>query len=111
MIAASTSQRAAHSRLGGVLLRTQPDGRLAQLASEGSEAAFEEIVRRYRAKNQAPKDQDRDGVKNLAEYREGTSPRQADTEGDGTTDGTDQDPCDHGTGDTGTTTTTDPTHP
>jgi len=31
-----------------VLIRTQPDRRLAELAIEGSEAAFEEIVRRYR---------------------------------------------------------------
>jgi hypothetical protein len=53
------------------------------------------------AKNQAPRDQDKDGVKNLAEYREGTSPRQGDTDADGTTDGTDQHPCDHdGTDDT-----------
>jgi hypothetical protein len=48
------------------------------------------------AKNQEPRDQDRDGVKNLAEYREGTSPRQADTDDDGTPDGTDQEPCEHG---------------
>jgi hypothetical protein len=63
------------------------------------------------AKNQAPRDQDRDGVKNLAEYREGTSPRQADTDRDGTTDSTDSNPCDHsqgsGTG-TGTGTGTVP---
>jgi hypothetical protein len=64
------------------------------------------------AKNQAPKDQDRDGVKNLAEYKEGTSPREADTDGDGTTDGTDSHPCDHdGTDDTGSTTTTAPALP
>jgi hypothetical protein len=30
-------------------MRTQPDGRLAELAGEGSEVAFEEILRRYRA--------------------------------------------------------------
>ena len=54
------------------------------------------------AKNQAPRDQDRDGVKNLAEYKDGTNPREADTDGDGTTDGTDPDPCDHDhTGDSG----------
>jgi hypothetical protein len=54
------------------------------------------------AKNQAPRDQDKDGVKNLAEYRDGTSPRQADTDSDGTNDSTDTDPCDRsGTGDTG----------
>ena len=48
MIAASTSPRAAHPRNGGVLLRTQPDRRLAELAAEGRDVAFEEIVRRYR---------------------------------------------------------------
>ena len=46
-------------------------------------------------KNQAPRDQDRDGVKNLAEYKDGTNPREADTDEDGTTDGTDPHPCDH----------------
>ena len=35
--------------IAGVLLRTQPDDRLADLAGEGSKAAFEELVRRYRA--------------------------------------------------------------
>src|SRR6266550_743086 len=49
LIAASTSPRSARRGLGGALLRTQPDRRLAQLAGEGSEAAFEEIVRRYRS--------------------------------------------------------------
>jgi hypothetical protein len=62
------------------------------------------------AKNQAPKDQDRDGVKNLAEYKEGTSPREADSDGDGTTDGTDSHPCDHGAG-SGTETGTEGTAP
>jgi RNA polymerase sigma factor (sigma-70 family) len=47
LIAASTAPEASPPRLAGALLRTQPDGRLAQLAGEGSEAAFEEIVRRY----------------------------------------------------------------
>jgi hypothetical protein len=47
------------------------------------------------SKNQAPRDQDKDGVKNLAEYKDGTDPREADTDADGTTDGTDQHPCDH----------------
>src|SRR6266480_1969171 len=57
-------------------------------------------------KNQAPRDQDKDGVKNLAEYKEGTNPRQADTDGDGTTDSTDPTPCDHDqTSGSGTTTT------
>jgi hypothetical protein len=58
-------------------------------------------------KNQAPRDQDRDGVRNLSEYRNGTDPRDADTDSDGTTDATDEHPCDHqptdGTG-TGTAT-------
>jgi hypothetical protein len=62
-------------------------------------------------KNQAPRDQDRDGVKNLAEYKDGTSPRQADTDGDGTTDSTDPTPCDHDQTGSGTTTTTMPQHP
>ena len=58
------------------------------------------------AKNQAPRDQDGDGVKNLAEYKDGTSPREADTDADGTTDGTDPHPCDHDhTGDGGGTPT------
>ena len=64
------------------------------------------------AKDQAPRDQDKDGVKNFAEYKEGTNPRQADTDGDGTTDSTDNDPCDHsGTGDSGSTTSTTPARP
>jgi hypothetical protein len=63
-------------------------------------------------KNQAPRDQDRDGVKNLAEYKDGTSPREADTDGDGTTDSTDPTPCDHDQTGSGTTTTTaTPQHP
>jgi hypothetical protein len=49
LIAASSAPEASSPRLAGALLRTQPDGRLAQLAGEGSEAAFEEIVRRYRS--------------------------------------------------------------
>jgi RNA polymerase sigma factor (sigma-70 family) len=49
VIAASTAPQAAPTRLSGALLRTQPDSRLAQLAGEGSETAFEEIVRRYRS--------------------------------------------------------------
>src|SRR5882757_1930144 len=49
VIAASTASPAAPPRLTGALLRTQPDSRLAQLAGEGSETAFEEIVRRYRS--------------------------------------------------------------
>ena len=34
--------------IAGVLLRTQPDDRLAALAGDGSKQAFEEIVRRHR---------------------------------------------------------------
>src|SRR5882672_490998 len=63
------------------------------------------------SKNQAPRDQDRDGVKNLAEFKDGTSPREADSDGDGTTDGTDPHPCDHdhtSGSDTGTGTGTVP---
>jgi hypothetical protein len=37
--------------------------------------------------NQARKDQDRDGLRNLAEYRAGDNPRKADTDGDGLEDG------------------------
>ena len=33
--------------------------------------------------NQAPRDQDRDGLRNLREFREGTDPRNADSDGDG----------------------------
>jgi hypothetical protein len=64
-------------------------------------------------KNQAPRDQDKDGVKNLAEYKDGTNPREADTDGDGSADSTDTDSCTHdGSGDAGSTTTTstDPHH-
>jgi len=50
------------------------------------------------AKNQAPRDQDKDGVKNLAEFQDGTNPREADTDDDGATDGTDSHPCDHDQG-------------
>jgi hypothetical protein len=46
-------------------------------------------------KNQPPRDQDKDCLKNLAEYKDGTNPREADTDADGTTDGTDPQPCDH----------------
>ena len=49
VIAASFSPPRGHPRLGGALLRTQPDSRLARLAGEGSDFAFEEIVRRYRS--------------------------------------------------------------
>lgn len=35
--------------LAGALLRTQPDERLAELAGEGSERAFDELVRRHRS--------------------------------------------------------------
>ena len=37
--------------------------------------------------NQAAKDQDRDGMRNRAEYRAGTDPRDADTDDDGVNDG------------------------
>src|SRR5436309_3363217 len=37
------------SSAAGIALRTQRDPRLARLCHQGSEAAFEEIVRRYRA--------------------------------------------------------------
>jgi hypothetical protein len=37
--------------------------------------------------NQAAKDQDRDGMRNRAEYRAGTDPRDSDTDGDGVDDG------------------------
>ena len=49
VIAASTASQTAAPRLAGALLRTQSDSRLATLAGEGSEAAFEEIVRRHRS--------------------------------------------------------------
>jgi hypothetical protein len=59
------------------------------------------------SKDQAPRDQDRDGVKNLTEFKDGTSPRAADTDADGTSDGTDPHPCDHDhTGDSGSGTGT-----
>ena len=37
--------------------------------------------------SQARRDQDRDGLRNLGEYRAGLNPRQADTDGDGIEDG------------------------
>jgi RNA polymerase sigma factor (sigma-70 family) len=43
------SPRADPSRLGRLALRCQPDSRLVELSREGSEAAFEEIVTRYRS--------------------------------------------------------------
>ena len=45
--------------------------------------------------NQAKRDQDQDGLKNRGEYREGTNPREDDTDADGSADGTDDHPCDH----------------
>jgi hypothetical protein len=63
-------------------------------------------------KNQAGRDQDKDGVKNLAEYKDGTSPRESDTDSDGTTDSTDPHPCDHdGNGGGGEETETPPVTP
>jgi hypothetical protein len=59
-------------------------------------------------KNQAPRDQDKDGVKNLAEFKDGTNPREADTDNDGTTDGSDPQPCDHDHTGSGTETGTVP---
>lgn len=38
--------------------------------------------------NEARRDQDHDGLNNLAEFRDGTNPRAADTDGDGINDGT-----------------------
>jgi RNA polymerase sigma factor (sigma-70 family) len=49
LVAAANASSCPPPRLAGALLRTQPDSRLAQLAGEGSEPAFEEIVRRYRS--------------------------------------------------------------
>ena len=62
-------------------------------------------------KNQAPRDQDKDGVKNLGEYKDGTNPREADTDSDGTTDSTDPDPCDHAAPTDGTGGDTGPVAP
>lgn len=41
--------------------------------------------------DQAPKDQDRDGLKNAGEYRAGTDPRDADSDNDGVSDSQDSD--------------------
>jgi hypothetical protein len=38
--------------------------------------------------NQARRDQDHDGLNNMAEFKDGTNPRNADTDGDGVNDGT-----------------------
>jgi hypothetical protein len=47
---------------------------------------------------QTKRDQDRDGLKNLGEFRNGSNPRDADTDNDGLEDGTEvevgDDPCD-----------------
>src|SRR2546423_15469293 len=48
-IPTSTKRPSEGSARVSVVLRTQPDPRLARLCHQGSEAAFEEIVRRYRA--------------------------------------------------------------
>jgi RNA polymerase sigma factor (sigma-70 family) len=49
VIAASPASCPSMPRFAGTLPRTQPDSRLAKLAGEGCDAAFEEIVRRYRS--------------------------------------------------------------
>jgi hypothetical protein len=46
--------------------------------------------------NQARRDQDNDGRRNRGEFRHGTDPRDADSDGDGTTDGME---CRHEAGD------------
>jgi hypothetical protein len=82
---------------------------LPALASSSRDGNGDRIPDRWEAKydlslnkNQAPRDQDRDGVKNLTEYKDGTNPRKADTDGDGTSDSTDPHPCDQSQGsDTG----------
>ena len=95
---------------------------LPALASSSRDSNRDRLPDRWEAKyhlslskDQAQRDQDKDGVKNLAEFKDGTNPRQADTDGDGTTDSTDNDPCDHsGTGSSdnnGSTTSTTPAHP
>jgi hypothetical protein len=73
---------------------------LPALAANGHDRNGDRIPDRWEArydlslsKNQAPRDQDKDGVKNLAEFKDGTNPRKADT--DGSADSTDQHPCDH----------------
>lgn len=45
--------------------------------------------------DQARKDQDRDGLRNMGEYKQGSDPRDADTDGDGDVDGDDERPCKH----------------
>jgi hypothetical protein len=88
---------------------------LPALASNGRDRNGDRIPDRWEAKydlslskNQAPRDQDKDGVKNLAEFKDGTNPRKADTDGDGSADSTDQHPCDHsGTSDSGSGTGTE----
>lgn len=43
--------------------------------------------------NQAGRDQDRDGLRNKGEFKRGSDPREADTDGDGEADGEDARPC------------------
>src|SRR5262245_30293978 len=46
--------------------------------------------------NQAPKDQDHDGLNNLGEFHSHTDPRDADTDNDGAKDGKDEQPTQDG---------------
>lgn len=65
------------------------------LAATGHDANKDRIPDRWEKKhdlslnvNQATRDQDHDGLKNMGEYRNGTDPRDADSDADGADDGT-----------------------
>jgi hypothetical protein len=51
--------------------------------------------------DQAKRDQDRDGLRNMGEFKRGSDPREADTDGDGSEDGEDAKPCDRPEGEGG----------
>ena len=53
--ATTTLARPGGPRLAGPLLRTQSDERLAALAREGSQQAFDEMVKRHRPQRVAPR--------------------------------------------------------
>jgi hypothetical protein len=75
---------------------------LPALASSGRDGNRDGIPDRWEAKfhlplskDQAPRDQDKDGVKNLAEYRDGTNPRQPNSDAS-STDGPGSHQCELG---------------
>src|SRR5262245_6363002 len=65
------------------------------LAQGGRDGNGDKLPDRWEAKyhlslkvNQAPRDQDQDGLRNMGEFKQGTNPREVDTDEDGTDDNT-----------------------